>query len=172
MPYGDYFCYCPLGICSTDCTYHTDGACSDATCTDRCEDWDERLVTIDAYGYVTPDVAAIQQKLVDVGPIVVSVGMLETYGGYWDGDIYRCEYDTGVNHAVVIVGFSGDALDGTGYWIVRNSWGMTGPFRDGTFLIDYDADCDFGLNAAQVTVTRDPTPTRVATIGSIHALFR
>jgi hypothetical protein len=54
------------------------------------------------------------------------------YGGYWDGDIYRCTNDSGVNHGVVIAGYS----DAGAYWIVKNSWGPTWN-GDGYFKIGY-----------------------------------
>jgi hypothetical protein len=54
------------------------------------------------------------------------------YGGYWDGDIYRCTNDSGVNHGVIIAGYS----DAGGYWIVKNSWGPTWN-GDGYFKIGY-----------------------------------
>jgi hypothetical protein len=54
------------------------------------------------------------------------------YGGYWDGDIYRCTDDLGINHGVVIAGYN----DAGGYWIVKNSWG-SGWNGDGYFKIGY-----------------------------------
>jgi len=54
------------------------------------------------------------------------------YSGYWDGDIYRCTDDSGVNHGVVIAGYN----DSGGYWIIKNSWGP-GWNGDGYFKIGY-----------------------------------
>jgi hypothetical protein len=54
------------------------------------------------------------------------------YGGYWDGDIYRCANDSGANHGVVIAGYN----DADGYWIVKNSWGSTWN-GDGYFKVGY-----------------------------------
>lgn len=167
MPYVDEYCMCLEDGCSTEyCTYTTDGACSDATCADRCADWESRLVTIDAYAYVSPYVSTIQQKLVEVGPIVVSMGFgdLVTIEGYWDGDIYRCGDDSGVNHSVVIVGYD----DAGGYWIVRNSWGATWN-GDGYFKVGY-GECKIESSPYSVaenlpvTPTLSPTVTKTVTI--------
>lgn len=157
MPYADTFCSCPDGICGEDCTYRTDGDCSDLACADRCEDWEARLVTVDAYGYISPDPAAIKQKLVDVGPVVVSIGMLDPFGGYWDGDIYRCLSDSGVNHAVVIVGYD----DAGGYWIVRNSWSAAWN-GDGYFKVGY-GECKVESSPYYVRENLPPTPTPTET---------
>ena len=89
-----------------------------------CPDWQSRLLTIDAYAGVSSSPSQIKQSLVDRGPLSVAMGILSEYGGYFDGDIYRCLHDSDrydINHAVVIVGYSDDG----GYWIVRNSWGST-----------------------------------------------
>jgi hypothetical protein len=60
------------------------------------------------------------------------MGYGSAYGGYWDGDIYRCTNDSGVNHGVVITGYD----DAGGYWIVKNSWGPTWN-GDGYFKVGY-----------------------------------
>jgi len=51
------------------------------------------------------------------------MGYGSAYGGHWDGDIYRCTKDSGINHGVVIAGYN----DAGGYWIVKNSWGTSWP---------------------------------------------
>jgi len=112
-------CSCGSGTCDSNCTYRTPGDCSDRTCSDRCGDWSSRLVNITSTGYVGTNPTTIKQALVDNGPLAVSVGIGSSYGGYWDGDIYRCTSDTGTNHAVAVVGYD----DSGGYWWVRNSWG-------------------------------------------------
>jgi hypothetical protein len=60
------------------------------------------------------------------------MGVGAKYGGHFDGDIYRCTDDSGINHAVVIVGYD----DAGGYWIVKNSWGSTWN-GDGYFKVGY-----------------------------------
>jgi putative hemolysin len=105
--------------CDSNCTYRGSGICSDATCSGRCSDWQDRLLTIDATGGVSSSPSAIKQAVVDTGPLSVAMGIGSSYGGYFDGDIYRCTNDSGISHGVIIAGYS----DAGGYWIVKNSWG-------------------------------------------------
>ncbi|MBL7201096.1 MAG: PKD domain-containing protein [Anaerolineae bacterium] len=138
MPYADgssgydgSTCSCP-STCGSGCTYNTGGNCSDKACSDRCGDWESRLQYINSTGRVSSDPQTMKQALVDIGPLAVSMGMGPSYGGYFDGDIYRCTTDEGTNHAVVIVGYD----DAGGYWWVRNSWG-SGWNGDGYFQLGY-----------------------------------
>jgi C1A family cysteine protease len=136
LPYVDQSgCTCGGSTCDSNCTYRTGGIypaiCSDATCSDRCSDWQDRLRTIDTLGDVSP--SQIKQSVVDTGPLSVAMGIGSSYGGDWDGDIYRCTLDSGANHGVVIAGYD----DAGGYWIVKNSWGTGWPydwFNDGGYF--------------------------------------
>lgn len=123
--------------CSCDnncanCTYKTGGACSDATCSDRCADWQSRLVKIDTSEYVPNNPQTIKEYIIGKGPVSVVMGIGSSYGGYWDGDIYRCTNDNGTNHALVAVGYD----DTGGYWIIKNSWG-SGWNGDGYLKVGY-----------------------------------
>jgi putative hemolysin len=130
LPYVDTSSCTCFGSCNSNCTYRTGGSCSDATCSDRCPDWQDRLRTIDTVGGLSP--SQIRQSVVDTGPLTVAMGYGTTYGGYWDGDIYRCTNDLGVSHGVIIAGYD----DAGGYWIVKNSWG-SGWNGDGYFKVGY-----------------------------------
>jgi hypothetical protein len=67
--------------------------------------------------------------LIENGPLSVAMH----WGGTWDGDhVYHCSA-SGVNHAVVIVGYD----DSGSYWIVRNSWG-SGWNGNGYFKVAYN----------------------------------
>jgi len=133
LPYVDASgCTCGGGTCDSNCTYNSSGICSDATCSDRCSDWQSRLLTIDATGGVSSSQSAIKQALVDTGPLSVAMGIGSSYGGGFDGDIYRCTNDDGANHGVIIAGYD----DAGGYWIVKNSWG-SGWNGDGYFKVGY-----------------------------------
>jgi len=74
----------------------------------------------------------MKQSVVDTGPLSVAMGIGSSYGGDWDGDIYRCTNDSGVNHGVIVAGYD----DAGGYWIVKNSWG-SGWNGDGYFKVGY-----------------------------------
>jgi len=102
----------------------TDEACfpytaTDCPCSDRCDNWSSRLKTIDETKYVPSDTQTIKEYLTEKGPLSVAMGIGGDFGGYFDGDIYRCTDDSGINHAVVIVGYN----ETEDYWIVKNSWG-------------------------------------------------
>jgi subtilisin-like proprotein convertase family protein/putative hemolysin len=123
LPYVDQSgCTCSGG-CNSNCTYRGSGICSDATCSQRCANWQSRLLTIDSYGGVSSSPTQIKQAVVDNGPLSVGMGIGSSYGGYFDGDIYRCTNPNGpgVNHGVIIAGYS----DAGSYWIVKNSWGTS-----------------------------------------------
>lgn len=138
---------CDCGDCNggeTDCSLRyiqdegiPDEAClpyiqTDCPCDQRCPDWNDRLYTVDATGYVSADITTIKEYLVDKGPLSAYMGIGSEFGGYFDEDgIYRCTMDNYTNHAVVIVGYD-EAQD---CWIVRNSfgtdWGEDGYFKVG-----------------------------------------
>ena len=157
MLYVDqYSCTCSSS-CGSNCTYRTGSACSDATCSDKCADWQDRAVTIDTVAPVPS--GQIKQYLVDKGPLAVAMGVGSSYGGGFDAQgVYRCTNDYGANHAVVIVGYS----DAGGYWIVKNSWGATWN-GDGYFKVGY-GECAIETWAYYVdTPASAPTPTPTPT---------
>lgn len=131
MNYVDTNCTCCDPI---KCPYHTGSSCSNATCSYRCWNWWDRLTKLDYVSFVSGR-DNIKQVIVDKGPVVASMGIGSGYGGYWNGDIYRCTNDNGHNHAVIIVGYD----DVGQYWIVKNSWGTDWPYTgaDGYFKVGY-----------------------------------
>jgi C1A family cysteine protease len=134
FPYVDLSsCMCGA-TCSSYCTYRTGGSCSDATCSNKCGDWQNRLRKIKAVDEVSP--SQMKQALVDNGPLSVAMGIGSAYHGYFDGQgVYRCTDDTGINHGVIIVGYN----DAGRYWIVKNSWGSGWPTPNdgGYFKVGY-----------------------------------
>ena len=82
------------------------------------------LATIDGYVLVPPDDALqLQTAIATFGPIAVSVAAGDPFV-YYGGGILDSYDDCGweINHAVTAEGY-GVADDGTGYWLIRNSWG-------------------------------------------------
>jgi len=123
------------GITDEDCFPYI---ATDCSCSTRCPDWGDRLYTIDATGSVPSDIETIKAYLIDKGPLAAILGVGWEYGGGFDEDgIYRCEDDSGTNHAVVIVGYD-EAED---YWIIKNSLG-TGFGDDGYFKVGF---CECGI---------------------------
>ncbi len=178
LPYvNQSSCSCGTS-CGTGCTYHTGSACSNATCSNRCNDYQSRSVKINAVTAVPAD--QMKQTLVDKGPLVVAIGVGGGYGGAFDAQgVYHCTNDTGANHAVVITGYD----DAGGYWIVKNSWGSTwngdGYFKIGygecaietyAYYVDVPASPDVTPSptaSATSTLTPSPTPTSTSSATSI-----
>lgn len=136
------------GIVNENCLPYT---ASDSSCS-RCSDWKNRLTYVDELFNFSPSRETIRQNVVDYGPIYTYMGIDSDYGGYFDGNgIYRCTKDSGINHAVVIVGYS----DSGSYWIVRNSWG-TSWNGDGYFKVGYN-ECGIDSTYAGFTYVVPPT---------------
>jgi len=169
LPYVDQSSCTCSSSCGTGCTYHSGGACSNATCSNRCANYQSRSVKINAVTAVPA--AQMKQILVDKGPLVVAMGVGGGYGGAFDAQgVYHCTNDSGANHAVVITGYD----DAGGYWIVKNSWGSTwngdGYFKVGygecaietyAYYVDVPASPDMTpWPTASATQTRTPTATR------------
>ena len=82
MPYVDQSSCTCSSSCDSNCTYRTNGACSDATCSNRCADWQTRAVRINAEASVPS--GQIKQYLVDKGPLTAAMGVGSAYGGGFD----------------------------------------------------------------------------------------
>jgi len=152
LPYVDATdCTCYGGTCDTNCNYRTGSACSDATCSDRCSDWSSRLKSVDETGHVPEDIETIKDYLIEEGPLSVAMGIGSEFGGSFDGNgIYRCNNDSGVNHAVVIAGYD----ETEDYWIVKNSWGSCWN-GNGYFKVGY-GECAIENFVYYVTLTVKP----------------
>ena len=120
-------CSCP-GSCSSGCLYNTGGNCSDRACSERCANWEARLVQIGSHYQVNSDMTKMKTALVTQGPLSTYILM----SGSFDGDIYRCVDDFSFNHVIVLVGYD----DAGEYWIAKNSWGSTWN-GDGYFKVGY-----------------------------------
>jgi len=157
MPYVDRSgCSCGSS-CDSICTYRTGGACSGATCSDRCSDWQSRSVRIDGAAPVPS--GQMKQYLISKGPLAVAMGIGSTYGGAFDGQgVYRCTNDIGANHAVIVVGYS----DSGGYWIIKNSWGAAWG-GDGYFNVGY-GECVIETWPYYVDALVTPAPTPTPTV--------
>jgi C1A family cysteine protease/subtilisin-like proprotein convertase family protein len=148
LPYVDQWsCTCDYDTCDSNCQYNSSGVCSDATCSDRCSDWQSRLLTIDDTGGVSSSQSAIKQAVVDTGPLSVAMNMS---GGFDGNGIYRCNPDYPLNHGVVIAGYS----DTGGYWIVKNSWGTY--FGDGGYFKVGYGEC--GIESSVSYAVPGPPP--------------
>lgn len=81
------------------------------------------------------------KAIATAGPVAISVDASKWHD-YESGVFSSCSYseNMSINHAVVLVGYGTDEVDGD-YWIVRNSWGTK-----------------YGENG-YIRVKRDATPT-------------
>ena len=154
--YVDECCECYI---SCECQYSGEGICSDATCSDKCPDWSNRLWNISEYGLLPQDSATIKSYLITYGPLVAAMNM---DGQFDDNDIYRCDPDEPINHAVVIVGYD----DTGGYWIARNSWGPTW-HDNGYFKVGY-GECS--IEQYVYYVSAQPREAQVLRIRNLQLL--
>lgn len=141
LPYVDGSgCSCGGGTCDSNCTYRTDGECSDRQCSDRCADYASRMQMLDHVGSASSDPATIKAHMIDKGPLEARVTMT----GSFSNGVYSCSGSPGNFHAIVLVGYD----DAEGYWIAKNSWG-TWWGDDGYFNIAYgscivESNVDYG----------------------------
>jgi C1A family cysteine protease len=89
--------------------------------------------------YPNGNEASLQVQVTNFGPTVVAMYATNNLAAYKSGVFVDSACPTGptacsvVNHAVVVVGFGTDPVDGD-YWKVKNSWGTTWG-EDGYFRI-------------------------------------
>ncbi len=108
---------------------------------------------------IVPTEAQLKAQL-QSGPVWLGFYVYDDFYTFWNsaspGDVYT--HTTGSlqgGHAVVCIGYD----DAKSAWLVRNSWGAaTGPEGDGTWWMSYTAGCQFGMDAAYITVAADEMP--------------
>ena len=107
-------------------------------CSDKCNDWREKLLPISGYGSIrNPDREYLKQMIVNFGPVVAEMTVYDDFKRYSYG-VYEHPGDeptSDINHQVVIVGYD----DSQQCWICKNSWGITWG-EEGWFRIAY-GDC-------------------------------
>lgn len=146
-----------------DCTGYTPCACS---CR-RLNQCNMRLpyYTCDYYTLDTSDLDAMKHSILYDGPAYFAFDVYEDFITYWGtgapGIVYKYS-GTGNKagrHAVVVYGWN----DSIKAWICKNSWGKTGPNKNGTFWISYDdfdeLDYHFATVDLSVAVPCPPTHT-------------
>jgi PGF-pre-PGF domain-containing protein len=130
---------------------------NDSAC-NRCADYAQRLWNLSGgnysiywYNFTTDE---LKEWILKYGPLSVAVGIGNEYGGYFDGDIYRCTDDSGPNHAVVLIGYNDTGNVTTSYWIIKNSWG-TGWGENGYYKLGF-GECYIGNYVADPVYIVNP----------------
>ncbi|CAM0911664.1 unnamed protein product [Alopecurus aequalis] len=80
------------------------------------------VVTIDGYQDVPADNEAALQKAVAAQPVSVAIDASGSQFQFYSEGVFTGKCGTGLDHGVAAVGY-GATVDGTKYWIVKNSWG-------------------------------------------------
>lgn len=136
----------------------------DAPC-NLCTGWEDRVWTIDDWGYVPISMDAIKAHLLEA-PLPAGLTVYTDFY-YYDEGVYEHEwgsYEGG--HLITIVGWNDADL----CWICKNSWN-TDWGEDGWFRIRY-GECDVGYEAVYITDVLPPgsTPTiSITTDSGVYA---
>ena len=113
-------------------------------------------IYVDSWSLLSGGVASEAQlkSALQTGPVWLGYYVYSDFETFWNagspGDVYS--HSSGAllgGHAVLLIGYD----DAKSAWLIKNSWGLTGPEGDGTCWVSYTANCDFGTNATSITVT-------------------
>jgi hypothetical protein len=131
---------------------------------------------VTSWSIVSEYVATVEQMktALQLGPVWCAFWVYsDFYPVYWNSNQTDTPYrhvtssELPAGHAVLVIGYD----DEQQCWIVKNSWGPTGPFGDGTFRIAYDNNCSFGLNAVICEVD-GATPVQGFSLGRLRMAYR
>jgi hypothetical protein len=107
--------------------------CVEATCT--------KYAAVDRWEDVPNNIEAIKDNLMNHGPVATTMTAYDDFQ-YYTGGCYEHAGNDPINHAVVIVGWDDAMCDGSGAWVVKNSWGEDWG-KSGYFWIKYGS-CRIG----------------------------
>lgn len=115
-------------------------------CTDKCPDWENKILEVSDWHWVSPDKTSIKNALIRYGPLPTAIDVYRDFF-YYSRGVYRHEWGDLVGyHLVAIVGYN----DADECWICKNSWG-TGWGEDGWFRIGY-GECGIERSTAWLDV--------------------
>ncbi len=126
------------GIADEQCMEYK--ASDELSCSEKCEDWQDRVVKIDSWELIGEGIEGLfpdpndMMEALQIGPLGTSLTIYSDFSAY-TGGIYEkmIGIPTGF-HAVTVVGYDADEQ----YWICKNSWGPSWG-EDGFFKIRWRA---------------------------------
>jgi hypothetical protein len=141
-PQGNYH----NGVIHESCMEYE--ANDDIPCSAKCENWQDLLVPLLDYGYISSggNISyrdAIKTRILQNGPVVAHMRATDSFKYY--GALFhkpssyfpKLRPIFGLNHVVMIVGWKdSDLIRNGGYWICKNSWGTDWGYN-GFFNIEY-----------------------------------
>merc|ERR1711973_730028 len=109
-------------------------------------------VGITGYDTFSNDMEGTMAHLANVGPLAVAVDA-SNWSFYFGGVFDECKYSENIalNHAVQMVGYGTDSVDGD-YWIVRNSWGSSWG-EDGFIRLKRESTMECGTDSTPMDGT-------------------
>ena len=136
------------GIIPESCMFYQ--ANHDVECSEKCQDWTNKLIPITEVLSLRPDGSAtdinlIKTVIMESGPVATHIAATKQFS-IWGLEHHDSEdyfqkplINSHTNHLVILYGWKDDLNIGNGgYWICKNSWGNYWGY-DGFFNIEYGA---------------------------------
>lgn len=126
----------------------------------------QKAATISSYKTLARgDESALQEAVVNVGPISVAIMATSAFQFYKSGVFYDASCGSSLNHAVLAVGYG--TSGGSDYWLIKNSWGTSwGQNGYGMMSRNRNNNCGIATDASYPLVPGRTTSTTGYTSGA------